>query len=132
MTSDIRLMPPLNAVCGSCPHSYMGHVSLEFVNKSLRCLSGGCPCPRFEWAAGDKSRVMALEGEIRLDELPALVRHLGLKELRIEFDTDYGIDKKTGWSVTMDGAVVIQFAPTPEIALRNAVSKALTQMEVGW
>ena len=29
--------------------------------------------------------------------------------IKIEYDKDYGIDKKTGWSVSMDGSIICQF-----------------------
>lgn len=33
------------------------------------------------------------------------------RQLRLEFDTDYGINKRTGWSVICEGNVLVQFVP---------------------
>lgn len=106
--ADFHNLPPLTAMC-SCVHPYMAHVSLDFVNHSLRCLAKDCACPRFEWARG-----AAVEN---------LVRALGLKSFRLEYDSDYGIDHRSGWSVVVEGSVVVQFADNPEIALRQAVEE---------
>lgn len=43
------------------------------------------------------------------------------KSLRIEYDTDYGIDKRTGWSATVDGVVVVQF----EVSMMAMLAKLM-------
>jgi hypothetical protein len=44
-----------------------------------------------------------------------------MKQFRLEFDRDYGIDRLTGWSVTVNGVVRVQFAPGPIRALWRAI-----------
>ena len=40
---------------------------------------------------------------------------------QLHYDTDYGLDHKAGWSMTVQGRVVAQFCPTPEWAVREAI-----------
>lgn len=47
-------------------------------------------------------------------------RNLGF---RLEYDVDYGIDRRSGWSVTVNGSVIVQFAPSPEEALVDAIQR---------
>ena len=42
------------------------------------------------------------------------------KSLTIDFDTAYGIDKRTGWSIAINGCYVVQFADSLGEALRAA------------
>lgn len=54
------------------------------------------------------------------------LKRLGIKNFQLEWDTDYGIDKREGWSLTIDGEVVCQFEDSPQ----NAVKKGMeTWME---
>lgn len=42
---------------------------------------------------------------------------------RLEYDVDYGIDRRSGWSVTVNGIVHVQFASSPEEALVDAIER---------
>ncbi len=42
---------------------------------------------------------------------------------RLDYDVEYGIDKRKGWSLTIDGSVLVQFADTFEEAVETAQSK---------
>lgn len=46
---------------------------------------------------------------------------------RLEYDVDYGIDRRAGWSVTVNGSVIVQFAPSPEEALVDAIQRIKDQ-----
>jgi hypothetical protein len=66
------------------------------------------------------------------DELsPAYVTALLLSriadhhDIRLEFDRDYGMSKRTGWSVSVDGSVLVEFASDPLLALSLAVAQML-------
>jgi hypothetical protein len=48
---------------------------------------------------------------------------LGCREFRLEYDADYGIDRRSGWSVVIDGSVVAELMETPEAALKQAMEK---------
>lgn len=52
----------------------------------------------------------------------ALYRKLieNAEQASLDYDTDYGADGKSGWSVTIDGIVLTEFAPTPELAICGA------------
>jgi hypothetical protein len=41
----------------------------------------------------------------------------------LHFDVDYGIDRRSGWSVIIDGSVVVQFADSPEAAIKEALDR---------
>lgn len=56
------------------------------------------------------------------EEMIGAFKALG-NSFRLEYDVDYGIDRKTGWSVVIDGSVVVQFADTPEEALQKALDR---------
>ena len=34
---------------------------------------------------------------------------MGVRSFRLGYDRDYGIDRRSGWSVVVDGVVVVQF-----------------------
>lgn len=57
-----------------------------------------------------------------MNDLNKLARAQG-RSFRLEFDVNYGIDRKTGWSVICDGRVIVQFSETPEEALKEAAKK---------
>lgn len=42
-------------------------------------------------------------------------------DVRMEWDSDYGINDRDGWSLTFDGRVLVQFAP----AMAEAAARAL-------
>ena len=46
---------------------------------------------------------------------------LGCRRFELRYDSDYGIDRRSGWTVTVDGSVAAQLMPTPEAALEAAV-----------
>lgn len=48
---------------------------------------------------------------------------LGCREFRLEYDSDYGVDHRSGWSVTVDGSVAAELMATPEAALKQAVER---------
>lgn len=43
-----------------------------------------------------------------------------MKPFRLDYDPDYGIDHRTGWTVHYDGCVLVQFAKGPLRALWRA------------
>ena len=43
-----------------------------------------------------------------------------MKQFSLEYDEDYGADKRTGWTVVMDGRVVVQFRKWAILALVEA------------
>lgn len=47
----------------------------------------------------------------------------------LEFDRDYGIDKRTGWSVVHEGRVMVQFVSLPwaVCCLINSLVKGITR-----
>ena len=45
------------------------------------------------------------------------------QSFRLEFDTDYGIDKRTGWTVTVNGSILCELVP-----FEQAMRVALEQM----
>ncbi len=60
------------------------------------------------------------------------LRRDGMKSLRFEFDADYGIDKRTGWTVSVDGSMLVQFGSFDEafaaVALHSPHFQALVFM----
>lgn len=48
---------------------------------------------------------------------------LGCREFILEYDSDYGIDRRSGWSVVVDGSVVAELMETPEAALKQATER---------
>lgn len=46
-----------------------------------------------------------------------------MNSLKVEYDSDYGIDHRSGWSVTIDGCVYLQFRKLVVIALAAAFFK---------
>jgi hypothetical protein len=48
------------------------------------------------------------------------VRRLCIRQLRIDFDHEYGISQRTGWSIVVDGSYCVQF----ESSLIAAIWKA--------
>ena len=63
-----------------------------------------------------------------MDQANALARMAALCRRRrlgfqLEYDVDYGIDRREGWTVTVDGSVIVQFAKTPEEALLAAIDR---------
>ena len=43
-----------------------------------------------------------------------------LKSFALQYDRDYGIDRRSGWSVVVDGSVAVQFARNRLVALVRA------------
>lgn len=43
-----------------------------------------------------------------------------MKPFRLDYDPDYGIDHRSGWTVHYDGCVLVQFARGPLRALWRA------------
>ena len=43
-----------------------------------------------------------------------------MMNLKIEYDKDYGIDKRTGWSIAINGWYVVQFHKYLVVALIKA------------
>ena len=43
-----------------------------------------------------------------------------MKSLRIDYDVDYGIDKRTGWSIHWDRLCVVQLEPWFVVAVFKA------------
>lgn len=46
-------------------------------------------------------------------ELRAYTERPDAMSLRLDWDRDYGMDKRTGWSVHLNGVCVVQFADDP-------------------
>jgi hypothetical protein len=42
----------------------------------------------------------------------------------LEFDRNYGVDKRTGWSVAIGGSYYVQFWPEPVTAVLIAIWRA--------
>jgi hypothetical protein len=55
-----------------------------------------------------------------------LVDFYGVRQMRISYDHEYGIEQRSGWSVALDGAVVVQFCPSLLRALWRAKTFRLT------
>ena len=45
--------------------------------------------------------------------------------LKIEYDQDYGSEKRTGWSIVIDGSVVAELVPTLQEAFEIAQQAVL-------
>lgn len=45
-----------------------------------------------------------------------------VKQFSIEFNRDYGIDRRTGWTVTWDGCVLSQLQPWLVVAVWKAIA----------
>lgn len=56
------------------------------------------------------------------EEMVGIFRNRG-QSFRLEYDVDYGIDRKSGWSVVIGGSVVVQFADTVQAALEMALER---------
>jgi len=52
-----------------------------------------------------------------LGELKDLLPGMGVTSFRLDFDSDYGIDGRAGWSVSINGGVLVQFRQTAEEAV---------------
>lgn len=76
--------------------------------------------PTPEDAIGEEEALMDLKPIITEMSTICRGRKLGF---RLEYDVDYGIDRLAGWSVTVNGSVVVQFAPSPEEALVVAIQR---------
>lgn len=48
-----------------------------------------------------------------------------MKSLRVDYDTSYGIDDKSGWSVAIDGHYLVQFERFLFVAISKAFWKHL-------
>lgn len=46
---------------------------------------------------------------------------LGINKLSIHYDTEYGIDKRTGWSIAWDGCFIVEFEKHLIIAIYKAI-----------
>ena len=45
------------------------------------------------------------------------------KRFTLTYDSAYGLDRRSGWTVVIDGIVVVQFCKNPIIALLTAFKK---------
>lgn len=50
-------------------------------------------------------------------------------DVTLAFDRDYGMDKRTGWSVTVDGRVLVEFADDPLGAMALAATVMIAEQE---
>ena len=57
-----------------------------------------------------------------LTDMAALCRQRRIG-FRLDYDVDYGIDRREGWSVIVDGRVIVQFSKTPAQALLDALDR---------
>lgn len=55
----------------------------------------------------------------------------GVRSLRLEFDHDYGIANRIGWSVSTNGSVRVEFASGPLEALALALGETHVEQEEG-
>jgi hypothetical protein len=46
-----------------------------------------------------------------------------VKSFGLDYDTDYGVKKRTGWSVHINGRVMVQFHPDPKEAIGLAFDR---------
>lgn len=60
-------------------------------------------------------------GDVQRYLLETLATSVGCS-LRIDYDLAYGSDRRSGWSVSYDGSVIVQFAPTYVEALSLALA----------
>lgn len=58
-----------------------------------------------------------------LDKAMDALHALGVDRIRLDFDAAYGPEKRTGWSVHVDGACLVQFADTAPEAVCHAIIK---------
>lgn len=52
-----------------------------------------------------------------------LTGKIGCRQFRLEYDRDYGVARRSGWTVVVDGMVVVELMETPQAALEQAVEK---------
>jgi hypothetical protein len=45
------------------------------------------------------------------------------QSFQLQYDVDYGISRRSGWSVVINGSVIVQFADGPEAALKEALDR---------
>jgi len=50
-------------------------------------------------------------------------KELQITKFNLDSDTNYGIDKREGWSVSINGHVLSQFEPTAELAIEKATAE---------
>lgn len=112
-------------VCG-CPHC---HAFIPASTPSGMCDLCQMECEKHlnRIAQVHLSRTI-LPREESIDQIDALARMNALCAnrrigFRLEYDVDYGIDLREGWSVTVDGSVVVQFVKTPKEALLAALDR---------
>lgn len=48
-----------------------------------------------------------------------------MKQFKVEWDRDYGINKRTGWSIVVDGSFVVQLERFLIIAISKTLYKKL-------
>lgn len=60
-------------------------------------------------------------------EIVRLLTTCGI-EVQLSYVTDYGIDKKSGWSFTVEGRVETQFESTAQKAVENGFRNVLKRV----
>ena len=91
-----------------------GALTPEFVCtiKGELCLRVNCHCTECTRNPGKRT----------FEDLVGIFKTRG-QSFRLEYDVDYGIDRKSGWSVVINGSVEVQFAGTPQAALEAALER---------
>lgn len=58
-----------------------------------------------------------------------LIKEFDLKKLSLCYDTNCGVDHRKGWSVTVNGKVIVEFADTKEVALEQTKIELIDYMQ---
>lgn len=74
------------------------------------------------WAPNGRPTSQIPEWPIDIAEGWKLIEEIrrNSNHLKIEFDADYGIDHRFGWTVTIDGAVAVELCESASIAICKA------------
>ena len=51
---------------------------------------------------------------------------MSVEQIRLHYDRDYGIDRRGGWSLSINGSFVVQFERFLLVALAKSLWKHLT------
>lgn len=55
------------------------------------------------------------------ESLDDIITHSGIYDFQLHYDTNYGIDKRTGWSCIINQSVLSEFQPTAGLAVNLAL-----------
>lgn len=109
---------------GETTASWFTHEIKDIVEREIEYMTRNYPTG---WAANSTCREIETYPNVSEDrsDMWLVVDRLKMQQFSLSFDVDYGIDKRIGWSVTIDGINLVSFEAMPARAICLAALRCM-------